>query len=366
MDTNMPPNARFDPYAYGIASGVGDLYTPFLGPAPRPQKTSPYAKKSTAKWNMPESYIGESVYLRDTMEDWMFTANQTWPTEVIMPWFRTDQIHLQWTEWENNAHYMGITPHQATSKVVTQKRTIRKASMVRRGIAAEFEHDFVSTPLGRTSFMASLAQMARSVQETANVEVIRALLHCYRFQQLYIRKHGIVKDYDLDSWWERKASRFMTVQKDEFGLEILNTHIDREQEAYQAYSNTWILPREVGEYAELVPPEKKFYYLGGQEAVDRVNGAPQNGTARAGTMGNIRSLQPPRMIRGVPVYIAKSFVVDGVGKNDLLSRVTEVGVYNTMVDRCRDYTKYRTCSRDIRVYNNSIDDWSVIRFTEAL
>ena len=132
MDTNLPPSARFDPYAHGVASGVNDLFTPFLGPAPRPQKTSPYAKKPTAKWNMPESYIGESEYLRDTMEDWMFTANQTFYTERILPWYVTPNIHVQWTEWENNAHYMGITPHQATSKVVTQQRTIRKASMVRQ------------------------------------------------------------------------------------------------------------------------------------------------------------------------------------------------------------------------------------------
>jgi hypothetical protein len=56
---------------------------------------------------------------------------------------------------------MGITPHQSASNVVTQQRNARKASMVRRGIAAEFEHDFVTTATGRTRFMASLAQMAR-------------------------------------------------------------------------------------------------------------------------------------------------------------------------------------------------------------
>jgi hypothetical protein len=366
-DTNLPPGSRIDPYAYGIASGVGDLYTPFLGPAPRPQKTTPYAKKSTAKWNMPESYIGDSEYLRDTMEDWMFTANQKWYTERILPWFLTDQIHLQWTEWENNAHYMGITPHQATSKVVTQKRNIRKASMVRRGIAAEFENGFVSTPLGRTSFMASLAQMARSVQETANVEVIRALLHCHRYQQLYIRKHGIVKDGDLDTWWERKASRFMTSQKDKNGLEILNTQIEREQEAYQAFSNVWILPREIQDYVSLIPPEKTDYNIAGPNGPKRVDGAQIGHAAAGGTMGNIRSLAPPRMIAGIPVYIAKSFVVDSVGKNDLLSRVTEVGVYNTMVDRSRgDYSEYRSSSRNIRVYDNDIDDWSTIEYWDAL
>lgn len=155
---------------------------------------------------MPENYVGESLYLRDTMEDWMFTANWTFYTERIMPWYRTDSIHLQWAEWENNVHYMGITPHQAVSNPVTQKRTIRKADMIRRGIAAEFENDFVTTALGRTSFMASLGQMSRAVQETANVEVLRALLGCHRFQQTYIRRHGIVKEGELDLWWQRKVS----------------------------------------------------------------------------------------------------------------------------------------------------------------
>lgn len=134
-----------------MASGYSDLHTPFLGPPPRPAKTSPYRQKSTAKWNMPEAYIGENEYLRDTMQDWMFTANQTWYTERVMPWFVTEQIHVQWTEWENNAHFMGVTPHQAMSSIITQRRTIRKASMLRRGIAAEFENDFVSTSMGKRS-----------------------------------------------------------------------------------------------------------------------------------------------------------------------------------------------------------------------
>lgn len=68
----------------------------------------------------------------------MFTANQTWYTERILPWRVTDQIKLQWQEMEANPHFLGITPHQATSQIVTQRRTTREASMLRRGIAAEF------------------------------------------------------------------------------------------------------------------------------------------------------------------------------------------------------------------------------------
>lgn len=358
---------KFDPYSHGLAAaGHTDLHTPFLGPAPAPPKTSSYAKKATAKWNMPEAYVGESEYLRDTMEDWMLTANWTWYTERVMPWYRTDNIHFQWTEWENNPHYMGITPHQATSNVVTQRRTIRKASMIRRGIAAEFENDFIGTALGRTSFLASLAQMGRSVQETANVEVLRSLLGCHNYQHIYIRKHGIVKDGELDLWWQRRAERFMMAQKEEFGLEILSTQIEKEQEMYRAFSNCWIMGREVMDYCSTVPPAKTLYNLGGQEAVDRINGRPQNGQAAGGTMGNVRSLQAERWVAGIPVYLAKSYHVDSVGHADLLSRTTEIGVYNTMIDRNRTFDKYRTESRHIRVYDNDIDDWAEITLEEAI
>ena len=301
-----------------------------------------------------------------------------------MPWQKTENIHIQWSEWENNPHYMGtmkivflllppskntltgITPHQTTSKVVTQRRTIRKASIVRRGIAAEFENDFVSTPLGRTSFMASLAQMARSVQETANVEVLRALLHCHRYQQIYIRQHGVVSEGDLDGWLNRKAERFMISQKEEFGLEKLSTMIDQEQEMYGGQSNVWILGREIHDYCSLVPPGKIFFDKGGQEAVDRVNGRRQNPNAANGTMGNVRSLQPERMIGNTPVFLAKSYHVDTIGKVELLSRTVEVGVYNLMVDRTRDYSRYRNEGRNLRVYDNDIDSWSEIEFVHAI
>lgn len=366
MADNFPPSQRLDPYAHGIASGFSDLFTPFLGPPPRPERNMPFAKKSIATWNMPESYLTENLVLRDTVEDWMLTANQTWYTERIMPWYQTDDIHVQWEQWEHNAHYMGITPHQAPSNVVTQKRTIRRASMVRRGIAAEFEHDFVATARGRTSFIASLAQIGRSVQETANVEVLRALLGCHAYQQIYLRKSNILKHDDLDGWLNHKAERFMIAQKTEFGLEILNTQIEREQEQYRAQANVWILGREIMDYCALVPEGKIFYYLGGQEAVDRVNGRGQNGSAAAGTMGNVRSLQPPRMISDTPVYLAKSYFVEGIGALDLLSRTVEVGVFNTMIDNTRNYDDYRSGHRNIRVYDNDRDDWAEIKLEDAI
>ena len=365
MDTALAPSQGLDFYSSGLASGRNDIFETFLGPPAREAKTSPYAKKSTARFNMPENYIGETLPLRDTVEDYMLTAAWDFWTERILPWYRTDQIHMQWTEWENNPHYMGITPHQAPSRVVTQRRTIRKASIIRRGIAAEFELDFVTTPLGRSSFDASLAQISRSIQETANVEVLRALLGCHRYQQVYIRKHGIVADGDLDSWLQRKAERFMAAQKNVNGLEITATQVEQDQEQYQGVGNVWILGREVADYCRF-RPEKSLFYLGGQEAIDNVNNRNRGRSAAGNTMGNVRSLEPPGMIGDTPVYFAKSRNVDTIEKAELLSRTVEVGVYNMMIDRTRDYSRYRSEGRNLRVYDNDIDNWSDIELITAI
>lgn len=361
---NLAPSQQFDFFSAGLASGRTDIFDPFLGPGVRVPEGNPYDMRNTAKFNLPDAK--KSLQLRDTMEDLMLTAAWDFWTTRIMPWYRTDEIHVQWTEWDNNPAYMGVTPHQTTSRVVTQKRTIRKASIIRRGIAAEFEEGFISTALGRTSFWASLKQMARSVQETANVEVLRALLYCHRFQQNYTLKYKVIAKDDLDAWIERRAERFMIAQKHEKGLETINTHIDREQEQWGGKANVWILGREIMDYCSLIPPGKTWYFLGGQEAVDRLNGAAGVRTASGNTQGNIDSLNPVRMIKDTPVFIAKSYAVEGIGKAELMSRITEIGIYNLMVDRTKDYSKYRTEGRNLRVYNNGRDGWSDIQFVDAI
>lgn len=81
---NLSETQKFDFFSHGIASGVTDIYTAFMGPPAREAKASPYAKKATAKWNMPEAYVGENEYLRDTMEDFMLTAQWDFYTERIV------------------------------------------------------------------------------------------------------------------------------------------------------------------------------------------------------------------------------------------------------------------------------------------
>ncbi len=363
---NFPDAIRFDPYANGFSSGHSDLATLFLGPGAEPDKKSPYSMRSVAKWNYPESKIGEVEYLRETMEDWMFTADKKWYTERILPWRKMDTLTYAWEQWEANPHIMGYTPHQAMSNVTTQKRTQMAATLIRRGIAAEFEQDFLTTQVGRGRFLATLVQIARSVQETANVETIRALLACHRHQQLFARQYHHIRDNDLDNYWQRKVDRFMVAQKADFGLEQLSVQIDGELEDYGInVPMVWIMGREVSDYCDTVPEGKIYYDKGGQEAVDRINGR-RGIQAAGGTNGNVAGVGPERWVKGTPVFLAKSWAVENVGKADLLSRTIEVGVFNTILLKCKDFKKYRSADMNIRVYDNTKDDWAEITFEKAI
>lgn len=343
------PSQRMDPYKHGVASGYANVMDLFLGPAARQQDPNPYSQKPFAKYDLPEGRM-QNEFLRDTVEDWNFTANQTWYTERALPWRKTDNIQVQWNEWESDVAMMGITPHEAPSNIVTSKRSTRKATMVRRGIGVEFEIGFIKTELGRERFVASLIQIARAFQDTANAEVLRALLHCQNFQHIFERKFHIINDGELDEFLNREVSRFMIAQKEEFAIRRADTNYSREQEQWKGTSNAWILSQDVIDYTQEYRPENIYYDLGGpRAATDQVN-----------------SPDPFRSINGVPVFMAKSYGVDGIGAAELLSRIVERGIFNTMVNRTRDYRNYKTMHRNIRVFDRDLDDWVELSLQHAI
>ena len=93
---NLGPSQAYDFYKSGVSTG-GDtgLHAPYLGPNPREQKMTAWEQRSHAKWNMPDAYLGENRRLRDTMEDYMITAQFDWYTERIMPWFKSEDIEFE-------------------------------------------------------------------------------------------------------------------------------------------------------------------------------------------------------------------------------------------------------------------------------
>ena len=89
---------------------------------------------------------------------------------------------------EFNEHFTGIVPEQGVSRLVSSHRTQQSESFLRRGLAAIFEHGFMSTPQGRANYFLTLAQIARAVQETTNFGVIYAYLTCHNYAKQWVRE----------------------------------------------------------------------------------------------------------------------------------------------------------------------------------
>ena len=92
-----------------------------------------------------------------------------------MPIKYTDQVSVAWDTWTFNEHFTGIVPEQGVSRLVSSKRETHSDSFVRRGLAAIFEHGFMSTKEGRANYFLTLAQIARAVQ-VRGVEFFSACL----------------------------------------------------------------------------------------------------------------------------------------------------------------------------------------------
>lgn len=334
---------------------------------PQLARVDVYEDRNADKWNMPENYKGQNKFLQDTLEDWMFTADDEFYTTRVLPWQIIDQITVQWSTFEANAHLMHMTPYQTPSSLVTQKRKFRKASLVRRGIAAEFEHDFLRTPLGRSSFLAALGQMGRSVQETANAECVRTLVHSHRYQQQHLRELGIAPLSELRMNLKKDKERFAIVQKTKNGLEKLDMEISKEMNEYRGVANGWLIPEEISIYATIVRPEKTDYYISGPEGPDRVNGRGGVRPASANAP-NLDRVEAQHMVRNNPAFIVKTLHVDGVDREqeELLTRVRQIGEFFSMMDTTQDYTEYRTFHRSIMVYSQEVDDMVLITMEDGI
>lgn len=123
------------------------------------------------------------------------------------------------------------------SRLVTSHRESRSESFIRRGLAAIFEHGFISTEEGRAQYFLTLAQIARAVQEvrdfffsffysldsspnpfqTTNFGVIYAFLTCHNYNKTWEERHGYFRKQTLRELLERECFMWAIAVKMELG-----------------------------------------------------------------------------------------------------------------------------------------------------
>lgn len=366
MATDLAPS-QMDPFNAGYTTDSDNIFDRFLGPLPRMPRTSALQNRNVDKWVMPDGYVGESLFLQDFVEDWAFTADEQYMTQRILPWRITDQVSVQWEQFETNAHLLLPTPYLAPPTLVTQKRKFMKAKLIRLSLGAEFEHDFLRSPRGRSSFLAAVGQIMRAIQETGNVGGLRSLVHAHMYQHQWHAENGIPQDKLIERYLDQDVDRFALVQRTKNGLELLDMQITSEMHTYRGEADAFLIPEEVTIYVTGVPAHKTDFYIAGQEGPDRINGIGGLQPANAATQA-VKRVESTRMVRQNPVYVVKARHVDGVDREqeDLLTHVRQIGEYFTMLDTCDNYDEYLSKHRTIMVYDEDEDEERCIDLATAL
>lgn len=219
--------------------------------------------------------------------------------------------------------------------------------------------------MGRQSFIIGLGQIARSFQETANAEVIRALLHAHYFQQQYVRENGKVQRLDFLDFLARQRDYFAYFQKTKNGAALWDQETDRDMFVYHGQADTILVPDKMLTYITF-RPENTDFYIRGPRGPDTVDDVPGKNSEITPVHLQDR-LEPQRWMNKKRVYQVRAFHVDGVQPVDLLSKPIQIGEYYTMTDdHCIYDVNYSSTERAIMIFNEDLDRFQKIDLFTAL
>jgi len=364
MPPRLTPQRELDFLSAGISGGDDSNVFDLFMQQPRQTKVSSLAGRNVTTWNGDEAYENQAHVIPQTIMDLVFTANQTFFTDYVMPWRVTNNIHLEWERLEANAHIMPENAYQAPAPLIAQKKTMFTASLTRRGIAFRVEHDWIDTVQGRRSVAVGYGQIARSYQETANLEVIRALLHAAHWNQAYVRQTGRVTRLDLLDYLRHSRDYFAYFQKQKNGPALWDNRTDADAQVYNGKFNTIILPEVMYSYITMVRPEVTDYYMRGPAGPAAIDGAGGGVSIPPNKLAD--SKEPKRWLNSKRVYPCRAFQGDGHAPLDLLAKRTEIGEYNRMTDEyCNYHNGYISRERDILIFDENRDRFSVFGLATA-
>ena len=312
-------------------------WSQYFGPTNVPMQTNAYERYSEQNYDLPEAYRGKNVYLRDTLNDLITGEGRTaYYTSNLLPWEQTDQISFAWNEFHFNEQLAGRVPHEGVSRLVTSSKRSRQDKSVRRGLAMVLEHGFMGTPDGMEMYRRNMIGIAQSVQETANHDVMSAILSTEVYDRRWEAQHGVVKT-GHERVMEDEVYRYGAVQKQTNGLDLLVEDVKKKMGRYGVAADTLIVPPKLSVYMNMVRPEKTEYYLGGQLATQNLK--------KGGSLASFRNLG---------VFETRSFdVYNGEPPIDLTLRPRQVGEYYVL----------KADEKKIEIYDEQRDDW--FAFTRA-
>tara|TARA_B100001093_G_scaffold384453_1_gene370139 strand:- start:1692 stop:4094 length:2403 start_codon:yes stop_codon:yes gene_type:complete len=286
-------------------------------------------------FNLPEAYKGKSRHLEDVL-DFMRREDDEFYTRDLMPWEFTDDIHIQWQIFRFDRTLADIEPEQGIPRLVTAQTDSRSDHLIRRGLAFQLEHGFMTTEKGRRHFVMNLQQITDCVRTTAYFGVMHALLTGKNHYKEWRHKYGRTPKR-LHNLHKYEKNMWAILQKDIKGLYIMDAQIKHDMKLNGVVPNVLVLPSRASIYAQMVPNSETVYQLRGPGAHDAIASGKMN-----------------TKFRGSKVFEAESFDVDFSHENvDLLTRPRMIGDYFVMG------------AGSIKIFSADHDKFKEIKFDEA-
>ncbi len=306
------------------------------------------ARSRHETFNLPEAYKGKSRHLEDVL-DFMRREDDEFYTRDLMPWEFTDDIHIQWQIFRFDRTLADIEPEQGIPRLVTAQTDSRSDHLIRRGLAFQLEHGFMTTEKGRRHFVMNLQQITDCVRTTAYFGVMHALLTGKNHYKEWRHKYGGIPKR-LHNLQKYEKNMWAILQKDIKGLYIMDAQIKHDMKLNGVVPNVLVLPSRASIYAQMVPNSETVYSERGPGAHDAIASGKMNTT-----------------FRGSKVFEAESFDVDFSHENvDLLTRPRMIGDYFVMNGSGYEAdTVVPNDESSIQIFSADHDKFKTITFAEA-
>ena len=334
--------APFNPETGSTGTAPSNKWSPFFGsPDGYHEDVRADDQLSHETYNLPKAYEGKNKRIEDIL-DFMIRQEDEFYTRDLMPWEFTLDLHVAWDVWKFNRTLADVVPEQGISRLVTQENERHTENLVRRGLAFQLEHGFMTTEKGRRNYALNLQQLSDAVHTTSYFGVMHALFAGQNYYKEYRRKFArFVKG--PRTLFRHERQMWACLQKDIKGVYIMDAEIKHHMKINGITPNILVLPPKAGIYVSMVPPSETVYSERGPGAHEALT------TDRTGIT----------TFRGNKVFEAQSFDVDFQHNHiDLTSRPRMCGEYFVIPGTTAPHDLWRTIGREIdKMVDQPISDY---------
>lgn len=107
----------------------------FMGPGTGGWQINPYDGVSWSNYAYPEAVKDQHLLIRDSITGAIFEDIQ-WYTTVALPWAETDQVTIQWNEWNFDDGLAGREPYEGEIRLITSSKPVSRFTARQRAIQA--------------------------------------------------------------------------------------------------------------------------------------------------------------------------------------------------------------------------------------